>query len=810
MLVCPECSRFFINVLEIKDHLKYLHNYSHINFSKIVCPHSSCQTEISTWSGLIKHFKTFHEITSNQALLPTPNNNPVIVNNVEAGNDDYEDLSTFETISLELGVKLITDLLGNFTSSLLCSGVNNTTVDFVIKELEYSTREIFNIIIKIASQSFESDVSTFSSKILGLLSSFKNVKSSYQRQKLFKKSNKLILPNEISLGTRIEMRTRENKRQQVIVSDTFMYVPLLKTLESMLSSSEVIKYFGDKNEYTSQEGIYKCYKDGNSFKNNSLFSKTSNSFQIQLFYDDFETVNPLGSKRGIHKIGAVYFILRNLPDFFNSQLSNIKLLALFYSEDSKKYGYNSIFKHLLDDIKQLENNGIIVNGLDRIFGTICSIVHDNLGANSLFGFQESFNAHYYCRICCTSKEDAQSEFDHSKMLIRNRQNYGEHLTNKTFGVQNPCILNELKYFNFLDSPTVDIMHDVLEGVVPYELKLVLQKLIDLKCFTLEQINQRILSHDYGTLESKNRPCPIRLDNVGNRIGQKAAQAWCLIRFLPIILGDLIQTEDQLKFWELILKLLECMSYIFCRNFSEATIISLKTSVIKHHYLFKQLFPEKKLIPKHHFMCHYPYIIRQSGPLISLWTMRFEGKHNYFVQLANQTRNFKNICYTLAMRHQQYSYDYSKNDITYDILKTDIIYEMKLSNFSESYDVIECLRMFNGFEQCDSDTKVFTTNQIWYRGYNYRQEFVVCFEISSVFPRFGIILEFLLIDENSCLLIIRELKVEHFDRHLFAYKVSPIEDNIKLVNVEKLQVHECMEIQQNCKLNGLFIVCRHHL
>ena len=81
-------------------------------------------------------------------------------------------------------------------------------------------------------------------------------------------------------------------------------------------------------------------------------------------------------------------------------------------------------------------------------------------------------------------------------------------------------MNRLKYFNFLDSPTVDIMHDLLEGVVPFEIKLVLQKLIGLGNFSLETVNLRIMSHDFGYLEAKNRPSPIRLDGAGNRIGQK--------------------------------------------------------------------------------------------------------------------------------------------------------------------------------------------------------------------------------------------------------------------------------------------------
>lgn len=76
------------------------------------------------------------------------------------------------------------------------------------------------------------------------------------------------------------------------------------------------------------------------------------------------------------------------------------------------------------------------------------LFYDNLGGNSIYGFHESFNSNYYCRICCTSKEDAQITFKHSDMILRSKSNYIQHLQSKSFGVQNSCLLNELKYFHF--------------------------------------------------------------------------------------------------------------------------------------------------------------------------------------------------------------------------------------------------------------------------------------------------------------------------------------------------------------------------
>ena len=65
-------------------------------------------------------------------------------------------------------------------------------------------------------------------------------------------------------------------------------------------------------------------------------SQKQTYLQIQPYYDDFETANPRGSKRGVHKVGALYFVPRNLPPQLNSVWMNIHLVALFHAGDVKK------------------------------------------------------------------------------------------------------------------------------------------------------------------------------------------------------------------------------------------------------------------------------------------------------------------------------------------------------------------------------------------------------------------------------------------------------------------------------------------
>ncbi|KAL0157413.1 hypothetical protein M9458_048659, partial [Cirrhinus mrigala] len=69
------------------------------------------------------------------------------------------------------------------------------------------------------------------------------------------------------------------------------------------------------------------------------------------------------------------------------------------------------------------------------------------------------------------------------LLLRNKDGHHSDLvqSNPTeTGLKRQSILNDLKYFHVTENVTPDIMHDILEGVGAYEIKLVLSSLISHK------------------------------------------------------------------------------------------------------------------------------------------------------------------------------------------------------------------------------------------------------------------------------------------------------------------------------------------
>ncbi|XP_037401191.1 uncharacterized protein LOC119265236 [Pygocentrus nattereri] len=308
--------------------------------------------------------------------------------------------------------------------------------------------------------------------------SFMNTET--KRQRYFEQKWNIVEPVEPILGVRFDVRkNKTGTYSQVPVNDTFTYVPILGTLKSMFSNKELCQSF--QQVKLQEEGIYKDINDGSYFKKHCLFSKQEHAFQIQLYYDDFETANPLGSKKGIHKLGCIYFILRNLPPKLNSVLMNIHLVTLFHSEDLKKYGFDPILKPLVDDLRILETEGVQVPfSTAPLKGSVIQVTGDNLALHGIFGFVESFSAAYSCRFCLTDKTELQSVFceDHTGLVFRTKELHSEHCNTllqnpsvaSTFGVKRTCLLNSLQFFHVSDNYAVDIMHDLLEGVAQYESK----------------------------------------------------------------------------------------------------------------------------------------------------------------------------------------------------------------------------------------------------------------------------------------------------------------------------------------------------
>lgn len=155
-----------------------------------------------------------------------------------------------------------------------------------------------------------------------------------------------VPPEKTAIGTRFELekKTVLEPAFPVRLQYTHPYVPIIKTLQSAFKNDAFLSTYLKYNEYGNghicKENEYADFCCGSIFRKNELFKRFPNSLQIQIFIDDFEPCNPLGSKATIHKICGVYFVVRNMP--YNSKLSSIYLIALCNTDDIKTIPYKNV------------------------------------------------------------------------------------------------------------------------------------------------------------------------------------------------------------------------------------------------------------------------------------------------------------------------------------------------------------------------------------------------------------------------------------------------------------------------------------
>lgn len=98
------------------------------------------------------------------------------------------------------------------------------------------------------------------------------------------------------------------------------------------------------------------------------------------------------------------------------------------------------------------------------------------------------------------------------------------IKSKEFGINRNSALNELAYFHVCSGALIpDIMHDILEGALQYEFKLMLQVMTRTEnYFTLDIFNSRLENTDFGYMEAKNKPTSLSSQTVssdGNSLKQ---------------------------------------------------------------------------------------------------------------------------------------------------------------------------------------------------------------------------------------------------------------------------------------------------
>ena len=84
--------------------------------------------------------------------------------------------------------------------------------------------------------------------------------------------------------------------------------------------------------------------------------------------------------------------------------------------------------------------------------------------------------------------------------------------------------------------------------------------------------------------------------------------WLLGRILPLLVADYVPDDDE--HWLLYLQMMEIVDLLFSPKLTADHAAYLSALISDHHHDFSQLYPDRSIIPKMHFMIHMPRLIYQ--------------------------------------------------------------------------------------------------------------------------------------------------------------------------------------------------------
>ncbi|KAJ8684754.1 hypothetical protein QAD02_020547 [Eretmocerus hayati] len=320
-------------------------------------------------------------------------------------------------------------------------------------------------------------------------------------------------------------------------------------------------------------------------------------------------------------------------------------------QNHRQLGNKIIFREIIRQFKALETTGITVNienQIRTVYFVLPFVAGDNLGLNSVLGISAGFNSDYCCRICIIPKNQLQSQTKENNSLLRNVSDYFRHCSSHSFGVKESCVFNELHNFHLINNPSVDPMHDLLEGVCRVDVARILNYLINVKKhFCFQDLKDRMEYFDRNSPDA-NLPSLSKESIKEGKLMMSASEMYFLVMNLPLMIGDLIPSSD--KSWKMFLLLRQIVCTVFAHSVTQENIESFGDLVTSYLKAYVSLF-KKTLRPKHHNLLHYQRLMLLYGPLKVLNCLRFEAEHKQLKQCSQATTSRVSPDYTIAVKHQ---------------------------------------------------------------------------------------------------------------------------------------------------------------
>ena len=241
----------------------------------------------------------------------------------------------------------------------------------------------------------------------------------------------------------------------------------------------------------------------------------------------------------------------------------------------------------------------------------------------------------------------------------------------------------------------------------------------------------------------------------------------LIQTLPVIIGHKVPKGDVI--WVNTLRLIQIVLLCTSDYCTRDTATELRILIAEYLHNYRLMYPKSAFIPKMHFMVHLPTQMLLYGPLRHHWCMRFEGKNGYF---ANQKfKNFRNIPFTLARRHQLYMAYMMKG---YDGGRSTSF--LNCGDSAGTGEIISVGEFYAEFKQelinlTGKDVaEVFHSKFVVIHGNDYRTGCALVYSYNDDMPVFVLLRDIIVIDHVKY--FITEKTESEFNSHILCFEIQP--------------------------------------
>lgn len=796
MITCYICSAASADTAGYFQHLKTSH-FSFNQPSIFKCVQTDCMRDFQEFKSFKKHMQKKHEpfIARNQIANNSTNVAEIFRNHAEA-NALNSEVDESENPDMEIDSDSTTtvntaEIRSNMTKSAAMflaqlhanNAVNRKTVQTVIEGLNETLlsgalldlkREVLKVM-----QNANCDETTVHNilDIFNICSSpFDMLDTEHKRLKYYEENGFYTPPIEYTIDSRLEFIPSAGNIELKEVSYRGQYVTLFNTLKKMLSLPGSLKTVLDHIANLKSSNVFQNIIQGAFWKKKEQAFAGKIVMPLLIYFDDFTYDNPLGSHKG--KMGAVYYTIACLPQELQAKLEHLYLAMLFKAEDRQKFGNLKTFSPLISELTLLEKSGIEICCAEypdpvTIYFSVALIIGDNLGLHGILGFTECFNSHICCRFCKAPKAVFQKSFSIDPKYCRTIEGYESDILlsdPSLTGIKELCVFNEIPSFHVIENTAVDVMHDFYEGVCRYVMAVLILKLMSKGFFTLDKLNTRISSFDYGPQEISNKPAYIKIEKMKNyNLGLTASEMIFLVRYFGVMVGDLVPKENQE--WKIYLRLRQISNIIMSRVVTDDNANLLDVLVSELSEIFYNDFKEH-LRFKFHVLCHYGEIMKSVGPVVNIWCMRFEGKHKEIQSAAKISSNRKNTPLSLAIA-QQLKLNY--------VLLSNKGYRSKSLSVSEGHPIgYDEVQKYNSHELLENshliDIKWTSINNFTY----FKGSFVMTgHNETKDLPLFSEVIKIIFSNSEKIFFVCKRFKTKAWIDHIHAFKILPVKTDVPL-------------------------------